>query len=46
VVTQEGYELNQEWFTSIFCFRAMIFFAEMGVASIAELDVIYRELLA
>jgi Squalene-hopene cyclase C-terminal domain/Prenyltransferase and squalene oxidase repeat len=45
VVTQEGYELNQEWFTSVLCFRSTILFAEMGLVSIAEIDGIYRSLV-
>lgn len=45
VVTIEGYELPQQWFTSAICFRAMIFFAELGVASIDELDTIFRRLM-
>lgn len=45
VVTKEGYELTQQWFTSALCFRVMVFFAELGVASIDELDQIFRRLL-
>jgi len=45
VVTIEGYELPQQWFTSAICFRAMIFFAELGVASIDELDTVFRRLM-
>lgn len=45
VVTIEGYELTQQWFTSAICFRAMIFFAELGVASLDELDEIFRRLV-
>lgn len=45
VVTREGYELNQQWFTTTYCFRAMVFFAELEVASIPELDAACRQLL-
>lgn len=45
VVTREGYELPQEWFTSAMCFRVLIFFGEMGVAPIDEVYRIYRSLL-
>ena len=38
VITREGYELPQEWFTSAFCLRAFIFFAEMNVVSLEEID--------
>lgn len=45
VVTQEGYELNQEWLSSVFCFRALIFFAEMGIAPLSTLHGSYKALL-
>jgi hypothetical protein len=45
VVTQEGYELTQQWFTSALTFRALIFFAEMGSAQIDELDGVFTKLL-
>lgn len=46
VVTQEGYELTQEWFTSVYCFRAFIFFAELGICSLAQLHSTYTELIS
>jgi hypothetical protein len=45
VVTREGYELPQEWFTSALCFRALIFFAEFGLASLDELHASFRGLV-
>lgn len=45
VITREGYELTQEWFTSALCFRAMIFFAEMGVCPLQEIHAISKELM-
>lgn len=45
VITQEGYELAQEWFTSSYCFRAIIFFAEMNLVSLAEVHEIYCKLI-
>jgi len=45
VVTQEGYELTQEWFTSIFCFRAMIFFSEMDVNNLKDTHNVFINLL-
>jgi hypothetical protein len=45
VVTQEGYELPQQWFTSALTFRAMIFFAEMGIATIEEIDGVFTKLV-
>ena len=45
VVTQEGYELTQEWFTSIYCFRAYIFFAELGICSIEDIHNTYLALV-
>ncbi|MDR3696135.1 terpene cyclase/mutase family protein [Mucilaginibacter sp.] len=44
VITQEGYELTQEWFTSIYCFRAYIFFAELEICSIEKLHLTYLSL--
>lgn len=46
VVTREGYELNQEWFTSLFCFRALVFFAELGLASLDDVDATLHQLLS
>ncbi len=45
VITQEGYELTQEWFTSVYCFRAYIFFAELGICSLQELHSTYLSLV-
>lgn len=45
VITREGYELPQQWFTSTLCFRAMIFFAELGVLPLSQLNHIYECLL-
>ncbi len=45
IVTSEGYELPQEWFTSALCFRALIFFSELGVVPIDELHDTYRKLI-
>jgi hypothetical protein len=45
VITQEGYELTQEWFTSLYCFRALIFFAEMDIAGLEETDAIFNQLM-
>ncbi len=45
VITQEGYELTQEWFTSIYCFQAYIYFAEFGVCSYEKLYSTYLGLL-
>jgi prenyltransferase beta subunit len=44
VVTQEGYELAQQWFTSALAFRAMIFFVELGIASLDEVDELFTHL--
>ncbi len=46
LITQEGYELNQEWFSSAYCFRAMIFFSEMNVAPLATVHLSCQALLA
>jgi|GEM_PF-6714880 hypothetical protein len=45
VITQEGYELTQEWFTSIYCFRAYIFFAELEICSIEKIHSTYLSLI-
>ena len=37
IVTQEGYELEQTWFTSALCFMALIEFAKHGVATVRQL---------
>lgn len=46
VITQEGYELTQEWFTSVYCFRAYIFFAELGICPIDKLHSTYLALVS
>ncbi|MBS1511064.1 MAG: terpene cyclase/mutase family protein [Bacteroidetes bacterium] len=46
VITQEGYELTQEWFTSVYCFRAYIFFAEFGLCSLDRLHSTFVSLLS
>jgi len=45
VVTQEGYELTQEWFTTMYCFRAFIFFAELRICEIKDLHSTYLSIL-
>lgn len=45
VITQEGYELTQEWFTSVYCFRAYIFYAELGICSLDRIHSAYLALL-
>lgn len=45
VITQEGYELTQEWFTSVYCFRAFIFFAELDICSFERLHSTYSHLV-
>jgi hypothetical protein len=45
VVTREGYELTQEWFTSALAFRALIFFAELGLSTIEEVDTLFSHLV-
>ena len=44
VITQEGYELAQEWFTSAYCFRVLIFYAELGICSFDILHKTYTSL--
>jgi Prenyltransferase and squalene oxidase repeat len=46
VITREGYELVQEWFTSVFCMRAFIFFAEMDMVPFEEIDASCQALLS
>ena len=45
VVTQEGYELTQEWFTSPLAFRALIFYAELGLVELHDIDAIFLRLI-
>ncbi|MGH9441751.1 MAG: prenyltransferase/squalene oxidase repeat-containing protein [Thermoanaerobaculia bacterium] len=45
VITREGYELTQEWFTTAVCFRTLLFFTEAGVNSLSLLDDTYENLL-
>ncbi|MEA2722021.1 MAG: squalene-hopene/tetraprenyl-beta-curcumene cyclase [Candidatus Eremiobacteraeota bacterium] len=45
VVTQEGYELTQEWFTSALAFRALIFYAELGLVELHDIDAIFLRLI-
>jgi hypothetical protein len=44
VITREGYEITQEWFTTAFCFEVLIRFVEAGVAKIGEAADIYAGL--
>src|SRR5579862_2604380 len=46
VITREGYELAQEWFTAVFCLRAYVFFAEMDMVSFEEIDEVFQALLS
>jgi Prenyltransferase and squalene oxidase repeat len=45
VVTQEGYELTQEWFTAPLALRALIFFAELDLVELRDIDGIFLHLL-
>jgi prenyltransferase beta subunit len=46
VITREGYELAQEWFTSAFCLRAYVFFTEMEMLIFEEIDIVFQSLLS
>jgi hypothetical protein len=45
VITQEKYELSQDWFTSAQCLAAMIFFAELNIAPIDQVHGVFSRLM-